>query len=592
MLYLPSIVNATEAAGAAHENAELGQLHAAWQRYVLYGALIVVIAFFAVVRARLAHVPLERDEGEYAYAGQLLLEGIPPYKLAYNMKLPGTYAVYAVIMAVFGQTAAAIHWGVLLVNAATTILVFLLAKRLHGPLTGVVAGTTYALLSTRSSVSFDGHATHFLTLFAVAGILLLLYANDGKTDTQIDKRIPKKRLGLLFASGFLLGLAILMKQHGIFLAIFAGLYLLWKERRSPIRNLIVVGAVFCGAVALPFLVTCLLLYRAGVFRQFWFWTFSYGRAYAAEMTLRDGWEMLRAVGPWMVRPFVIWEIAAVGLLALFWNRKVRARADFSVGFLFFSALAVVPGLYFRPHYFIVMFPAVALWAGIGVTASYEWLDQRKSARFPAGISLAGISLAWVPVFVFLIAFAVSIHGQRKFFFGDPLTVYRALHQQRGCGDGCAEAETVGDYIAANSSQQDDVAVLGSEPEIYFYSHRHSATGYIYMYGLTEKQKYALQMRQEMIQEVERARPKFLVYVDDANSWWNLGSTKELAYLQPLQQWIFSQYELQKVVVIPGDAEHQWRDHPAFYVFRRSDNPKQWPIVNAAIEGENIRYRTD
>lgn len=36
--------------------------------------------------------PLERDEGEYAYAGQLMLQGIPPYQLAYNMKLPGTYA--------------------------------------------------------------------------------------------------------------------------------------------------------------------------------------------------------------------------------------------------------------------------------------------------------------------------------------------------------------------------------------------------------------------------------------------------------------------------------------------------------------------
>jgi hypothetical protein len=26
------------------------------------------------------------------------------------------------------------------------------------------------------------------------------------------------------------------------------------------------------------------------------------------------------------------------------------------------------------------------------------------------------------------------------------------------------------------------AILGSEPETYFYAHRHSATGYIYTYG--------------------------------------------------------------------------------------------------------------
>ena len=50
-----------------------------------------------------------RDEGEYAYAGQLILQGRPAYKLAYNMKLPGTYFADALGMAVFGQTIAGVH---------------------------------------------------------------------------------------------------------------------------------------------------------------------------------------------------------------------------------------------------------------------------------------------------------------------------------------------------------------------------------------------------------------------------------------------------------------------------------------------------
>ena len=64
----------------------------------------VVILFFALIRFHLRECPLERDEGEYAYAGQLMLQGIPPYQLAYSMKLPGTFAAYAVILAIFGQT--------------------------------------------------------------------------------------------------------------------------------------------------------------------------------------------------------------------------------------------------------------------------------------------------------------------------------------------------------------------------------------------------------------------------------------------------------------------------------------------------------
>ena len=61
-----------------------------------------VLLFVVVVRVRLLDVPLERDEGEYACAGQLILHGIPPYQVVYNMKFPGAYAVYALFLALFG----------------------------------------------------------------------------------------------------------------------------------------------------------------------------------------------------------------------------------------------------------------------------------------------------------------------------------------------------------------------------------------------------------------------------------------------------------------------------------------------------------
>src|SRR5438445_4277949 len=93
--------------------------HRAWIIVSLTILLVVTI------RVRLRQMPLERDEGEYAYVGQLILQGVPPYKEAYNMKLPGTYAAYALIMAVLGQTDSAIHIGVALINAASILLLFL-----------------------------------------------------------------------------------------------------------------------------------------------------------------------------------------------------------------------------------------------------------------------------------------------------------------------------------------------------------------------------------------------------------------------------------------------------------------------------------
>jgi hypothetical protein len=60
--------------------------------------------------------------------------------------------------------------------------------------------------------------------------------------------------------------------------------------------------------------------------------------------------------------------------------------------------------------------------------------------------------------------------------------------------------------------------MGSEPEIYFYSRRRSATGYICTYPLMERQPYAAAMQREMIQEIEQANPAYVVFVNIHTSW--------------------------------------------------------------------------
>jgi 4-amino-4-deoxy-L-arabinose transferase-like glycosyltransferase len=220
-------------------------------------------------------MPLERDEGEYAYAGQLILQGIPPYQLAYNMKLPGTYAAYAAILAVFGETARGIHLGLLFVNAVSVILLYIVAARLFGTLAGTIAGASYALLSTHQSVlGFAAHATHFIVLAALIGIILLLQAEE------------TKRMAFFFWSGLAFGIAFLMKQPGLLFGAFAFFYLAvqcWPKNKREWAQWAKKLGVFLLAGALPFALTCALLYRVGVFQNFWFWTFSYAHQYVTNM---------------------------------------------------------------------------------------------------------------------------------------------------------------------------------------------------------------------------------------------------------------------------------------------------------------------
>src|SRR6266850_1346778 len=148
----------------------------------------------------------------YAYAGQLILQGIPPYKLAYNMKFPGTYTAYAVIMSIFGQTIHAIHLGLLLINVATIALIFLVGRRLINTMAGVTAAASYAVLSASPSVlGLAAHATNFVVLALLGGILLLL------KEQRVTASEPSQpnQLVRLFASGLLFGIGALMKQPGL-----------------------------------------------------------------------------------------------------------------------------------------------------------------------------------------------------------------------------------------------------------------------------------------------------------------------------------------------------------------------------------------
>ena len=90
----------------------LNKLNWAWV------GLAVVMLITVVVRWKFINVPFERDEGTYAYFGQLVLDGKIPYVDFYEMKLPGIYYTYALLLAVFGETLEGIHIAFVALNLA------------------------------------------------------------------------------------------------------------------------------------------------------------------------------------------------------------------------------------------------------------------------------------------------------------------------------------------------------------------------------------------------------------------------------------------------------------------------------------------
>jgi len=456
---------------------------------------VIVFGVVIAIRIRLLGIPLERDEGEYAYAGQLILQGVPPYQLAYNMKFPGTYAAYALIMSIFGQTVIGLHLGLLVVNAATAVLIFLLGRRLMNSVAGLAASMSYAVLSVSPSVlGFAGHATHFVLVPVLGGTLLMFNPTDRQTSPR------------LFTSGLLFGIGLLMKQPSFFFALFGAVYLISTNlhRRASTKRILVLALSFGAGVVLPLGITCLLLWRLGVFERFWFWTIEYARQYGTLVPLKQAPQIFfYSAQEVLVAGWPIWVLAGIGLLMGLWHPRMRSAAIFLLGFLFFSALTICPGFYFRLHYFVLMLPAISLLAGVAISGLSDLTANRAMVARFCSVVILGAAVGW------------PIITERKFFFQASLDdASRLIYPESPF----SESIKIGEYLRERTSRGDTIAVLGSEPQIYFYSNRRSATGYIYTYGLMEAQKYATRMQEEMIREIERARPKFLIFVVMPDSW--------------------------------------------------------------------------
>jgi hypothetical protein len=459
----------------------------------------VVLLVAMMIRLRLLEVPLDRDEGEYAYIGRLLLEGVPPYAGAYNLKMPGIYGAYALILGLFGQTAAAVHAGLIVVNAATAALVYALASRLYGAGIALLTAATFAVVSL--SPTLLGHAAyaeHFVLLPVTAGCLALLTATRPETTDG-------RRWMWLGASGVLFGLGFLFKQSGAGFTV-AGLgYVLCcgtVGSPSPARARARAAAVFAGAAVMPVALLCAWLLVAGTFPVFWFWTFVYASHYGAPL-LTGVVNLGRAVDTIVPSCWVILGFVGLGLATLI-GEGATPRRNLLLLLAAGAALGTGAGLHFREHYFLLMAPAVALLTALGVNALAGFASRgAPRTRVVVSILFAAVALAQPLYSSHAVLFALA-----------PAQVPREIYGRHPF----PESVEIGRFIRERSTPSDRVAIVGSEPQIYFYADRRSATGYIYTFPLMERHPYASAMQRQMIAEIEASNPRYLVFVSANLSW--------------------------------------------------------------------------
>ncbi len=459
-------------------------------RTILLTASLILIV--AAIRAPLLPIPLERDEGEYAYIAWRLAHDELPYRDWFDQKPPAAFYVYRFALSLPFEPVRAIHLVGLLFVVASTCALFFLGLRFVEPFWAWLGAALFALLSADPLVEGTAANTELFMLCPLIFSVVAFLAAAAKT---------KPRVSFVALAGALTGIAVMFKQVAIVnWFLLAALYPVFAPREKRWRG--TVSFIAWSATGLLVVLGLVVLYfwRRGGLHEF------VGNVFTHNL------EYIRAVGAWERLEYcrgtlmilartqaTMWAFAAAGLTGLFFSGR-RKLFLFLAGWLITSAIGVSASGYFFPHYFQQLLPPLALAAAAG-------------ARWFATIPVWKIIPTWGRRAALSLSLAVlpAITLWPFLFTYTPADAVRKIYP----GNFFAEMPEFARRIESVTPPEKPVFVFGAEPELLFYAHRTSATRYIFLFPLYGPYSNTRDKQITAVREVERAQPSTAVYLPNA-----------------------------------------------------------------------------
>ena len=465
--------------------------------FVTIFALGIVLLFSLIIRLNQIEIPFERDEGIYHYFGQLILEGKTPYVDFYEMKPPGLYYSYALLNLIFGSSLKSAHLAFILVNILTIILLFLAVRNLFDTVTGVIAAAAFSIFSLIPHASgFTTQSEHLVALYSVAALYFLTFA------------IAKEKVIYFLLCGLFAGMAFLVKQSAVFLGVAYGIgivvyYLLKKPLK---KNFLIKNFLFFASGVLSIILFFILLIAVqGGFSEMKYWTYEFPKMYASAIPWEIGKDLLNRTFTNITGDYkFLWILAGMGLLLCSITKMGLYKKIFLWIFALFSFLTIVPGFHFYGHYWLQLMPAAAILTGVAVYSIKELIAEKLS-KTNAIIIGTGI---------FIIAiFPVLRHEKDYYFNPDDTEILRKVYGMNPF----PESKVIADYIKKRTDKNDQIALIGAEPQIYYYTDRRCPSRHAYFTYLVKGNPRSPELQKEFIQDVEEAMPKFMVFFNHGTS---------------------------------------------------------------------------
>jgi 4-amino-4-deoxy-L-arabinose transferase-like glycosyltransferase len=453
---------------------------------LLATGLVVIVA---AVRVPLLPLPLERDEGEYAYIAWRLAHNELPYRDWVDQKPPAIFYVYRFALSLPFEPVRAIHFVGLLFAAASVCAVFLLGLRFMHRFWAWLGAALFTVLGVDPLVQGTAANTE---LFMVCPLIFSQIA------FLAAARKSGGNLPLMVLAGALTGIAFMFKQVAImnwfFLIAMYPVFAGGEKRWRAAVSFVVWSAT--GLLGVLGLVVVYFRTRGGL-TEFVDNVFVHNLEYigvvGVSARLEYCWGTLTSLAR---TETIVWAFAVAGLIWLLTSGRVRWSL-FLAAWLITSAIGVSASGYFFPHYFQQVLPALALAA----TAGAEWFAGFKFWRIlplwsrRAALSLTLAALPLLTLWPFLTIYS-SAEAVRKIYPGDFFD----------------EMPEFARRMESVTPPEARVFVFGAEPELLFYAHRCSATRYIFLFPLYGPYSNTRARQMDAAAEIERAQPSTAVYL--------------------------------------------------------------------------------
>ena len=477
---------------------------------------VMALAALAVLSVGLPQVwyPMWFDQGAFAACGDVLRRGGVFLRECWDVRGPLTPALYA-LATVFSQTQAAVFAFNLAWQAASAVLLGILARRMFGGApAGVVAGALLWLTMATLNYWSVAQAEGFANLFFIAATLCVWEATY---------RMDRRQTWLLIAGGAFAGALFWFKYPFALYALALMGWALATHRRIATATWIGAGALLAiGLGGIYFAIggaqDDLLLHLRYAITNFhdkplserWAWLTG---LFWIEITtfvqvgstptagFKDTVPQVQLLGRGY--PFIM-LLAALGAVRSLW----RARVGGGLALLWLIttvALNLWQGHSYRYH-FIIWLPPLALLAGAAFGDIRLGHPVRRAlAPLLFIVAAAGQVLAMWP---WMRDAYDNVIAQGK----PPRTLYLESKE--------AAQLHLAEFLRDNTLPEERIAVFSDTPVVYFLAQRRSATRFPYLRWAEESRDAGVQaeLADAYLSDLTRDPPRFFALTRDGFPW--------------------------------------------------------------------------